>query len=79
MGGGATEGGGGMITWLRCLQEGPSGRRSRGRPRTRWRDYISGLAWEHLRIALEELVDVAEESHVWASWLKLLPHDPALD
>ncbi|KAI3353859.1 hypothetical protein L3Q82_004862 [Scortum barcoo] len=28
----------------------PSGRRPRGRPRTRWRDYICRLSWERLRI-----------------------------
>ena len=33
-----------------------------GRPRTRWRDYISWLAWEHLGVPLEELVEVAGES-----------------
>ncbi|KAK3550660.1 hypothetical protein QTP70_002363 [Hemibagrus guttatus] len=26
----------------------PTGKRPRGRPRTRWRDYVSRLAWEHL-------------------------------
>ncbi|TWW54837.1 hypothetical protein D4764_0216900 [Takifugu flavidus] len=26
----------------------PTGRRPRGRPRTKWRDYISHLAWERL-------------------------------
>ena len=36
-----------------------SGRRSRGRPSTRRRDYISRLAWEHLGVSLEELVEVA--------------------
>uniref|UniRef100_A0A669BJZ3 Reverse transcriptase domain-containing protein n=1 Tax=Oreochromis niloticus TaxID=8128 RepID=A0A669BJZ3_ORENI len=28
----------------------PTGRRPRGRPRTRWRDYISRLAWERLGV-----------------------------
>ena len=37
----------------------PSRRRPRGRPRTHWRDYISRLAWEHLGVSLEELVEVA--------------------
>ncbi|KAI3364033.1 hypothetical protein L3Q82_010863 [Scortum barcoo] len=27
----------------------PTGRRPRGRPRTRWRDYVSQLAWERHR------------------------------
>ncbi|XP_035490334.1 retinol-binding protein 1.1 isoform X2 [Scophthalmus maximus] len=28
----------------------PTGRRPRGRPKTRWRDYLSRLAWKRLRI-----------------------------
>jgi len=28
----------------------PTGRRPRGRPRTRWRDYVSRLAWERLGV-----------------------------
>ncbi|KAI3375406.1 hypothetical protein L3Q82_021889 [Scortum barcoo] len=28
---------------------------SRGRPRTRWRDYVSRLAWERLGVPPEEL------------------------
>ena len=28
----------------------PIGRRPRGRPRTRWRDYVSRLAWERLGV-----------------------------
>ena len=54
----------------------PSGRRPRGRPRTRWRDYISRLAWERLGIPPEELVEVAGERTVWASLLRLLPPRP---
>ncbi|TWW59881.1 hypothetical protein D4764_06G0014110 [Takifugu flavidus] len=30
------------------LRTCPTGRRPHGRPRTRWRDYISRLAWERL-------------------------------
>ncbi|PWA30791.1 hypothetical protein CCH79_00017406 [Gambusia affinis] len=54
----------------------PTGRRPRGRPRTRWRDYISRLAWERLGIPPEELEEVAGEREVWASLLKLLPQRP---
>jgi len=32
------------------FQARPAGMRPRGRPRTRWRDYISSLAWERLGI-----------------------------
>ncbi|KAK0156607.1 LINE-1 reverse transcriptase [Merluccius polli] len=39
----------------------PTGRRPRGRPRTRWRDYVSRLAWERLGIPQEELDKMAGE------------------
>jgi len=51
----------------------PTGRRSQSRPRTRWRDYISLLAWEHLGIPQEELESVAGERYVWIYLLNLLP------
>uniref|UniRef100_A0A3B5Q8Y2 Reverse transcriptase domain-containing protein n=1 Tax=Xiphophorus maculatus TaxID=8083 RepID=A0A3B5Q8Y2_XIPMA len=56
----------------------PTGRRPRGRPRTRWKDYVSRLAWERLGIPPEELEEVAGEREVWASLLKLLPPRPDL-
>ncbi|KAK0144601.1 putative uncharacterized transposon-derived protein F52C9.6 [Merluccius polli] len=55
------------------LRARPTGRRPRGRLRTRWRDYVSRLAWERLGIPREELDEVAEEREVWASLLRLLP------
>ncbi|TWW73530.1 hypothetical protein D4764_15G0009240 [Takifugu flavidus] len=54
----------------------PSGRRPPGRPRTRWRDYVSRLAWERLGIPPDELEEVAGEREVWASLLRLLPPRP---
>ncbi|KAK0151875.1 putative uncharacterized transposon-derived protein F52C9.6 [Merluccius polli] len=54
----------------------PTGRRPRGRPRTRWRDYVSRLAWERLGIPQEEVDEVAGEREVWASLLRLLPPRP---
>ena len=59
------------------FQARPSGQRPRGRPRTRWRDYVSRLAWERLGVPLEELEEVAGEREVWVSLLKLLPRDPS--
>ena len=53
----------------------PTGRSPLERPRTRWRDYVSRLASEHLGILTEELDEVAGEKEVWASLLRLLP-DP---
>ena len=56
----------------------PTGRRPRGRPRTRWRDYVSRLAWERLGVPPEELEEVAGERGVWASLLRLMPPRPDL-
>uniref|UniRef100_A0A672FWM9 Inter-alpha-trypsin inhibitor heavy chain 3 n=1 Tax=Salarias fasciatus TaxID=181472 RepID=A0A672FWM9_SALFA len=50
----------------------PTGRRPRGRPRTRWRDYVSQLVWEHLWILPEELEEVSGDREVWAALLRLL-------
>ncbi|KAI3377612.1 hypothetical protein L3Q82_008771 [Scortum barcoo] len=48
-----------------------------GRPRTRWRDYVSQLAWERLGVPPEELEEVSGVREVWASLLRLLPpRDP---
>ncbi|MEJ4846145.1 hypothetical protein SKA08_15585, partial [Enterococcus faecium] len=51
----------------------PTGRRPRGRPRTRWRDYISRLAWERLGVPPAKLEEVAMEREVWTSLLRLMP------
>ena len=45
----------------------PTGKRPRGGPRTRWRDYVARLAWERLRIPPEELEEVSGEREVWAN------------
>ncbi|KAK3544083.1 hypothetical protein QTP86_001214 [Hemibagrus guttatus] len=54
----------------------PTGKRPRGRPRTRWRDYVSRLAWERLGVPPEELEEVSGEREVWASLFRLLPLRP---
>ena len=46
---------------LEVFRARPTGRRPQGRPRTRWRDDISLLAWECLGIPQEELESVAGE------------------
>uniref|UniRef100_A0A669C5T3 Reverse transcriptase domain-containing protein n=1 Tax=Oreochromis niloticus TaxID=8128 RepID=A0A669C5T3_ORENI len=56
----------------------PTERRARSRPRTRWRDYISRLAWERLGVPPDKLEEVAGEREVWASLLRLLPPRPGL-
>ncbi|CAL8276249.1 unnamed protein product [Arctogadus glacialis] len=68
----------GRLPW-EVFQARPVGRRPRGRPRTRWRDYISTLAWERLGISPSELVNVAREREVWGPLLELLPRDPTPD
>ena len=54
----------------------PTGRRPRGRPRTRWRDYVSRLAWERLGVPPDALEEVCVDREVWAALLKLLPPRP---
>ncbi|KAI3353755.1 hypothetical protein L3Q82_004987 [Scortum barcoo] len=44
------------------FQACPTGRRPQGRPRTRWRDYVSRLAWERLGVPPEELEEVFGEN-----------------
>ncbi|KAK3559185.1 hypothetical protein QTP86_005078 [Hemibagrus guttatus] len=64
----------GQLRWLGHLFRMPPGRlpgevfracptrkRPRGRPRTRWRDYVFRLAWERLGVPPEELEEVARE------------------
>ena len=58
------------------FQARPMGWGPRGRPRTRWRDNIATLAWEHLGIPLSELVNVVREREVWGPLLELLPPQP---
>ncbi|KAK3530887.1 hypothetical protein QTP70_004402 [Hemibagrus guttatus] len=43
------------------FQACPTGKRPQGRPRTRWRDYVSQLAWERLGVPPEELEEVSGE------------------
>ena len=56
----------------------PIGRRPRGRPRTRWRDYID-LNWSCLGIPAEHLSFVAEDRDAWRLQLELLPPRPPKD
>ena len=58
----------------------PIGRRPRGRPRTRWRDYVEDLSWFRLGIIpAEHLSFVAEDRDAWRLQLELLPPRPPED
>ena len=67
------------ITAKQLLFSTPNGRRPRGRPRTRWRDYIEDLGWSRLEIPPEELPPIAEDRDLWKSQLELLPSNPPKD
>lgn len=41
--------------------------------RTRWRDFVSQMAWELLGASPEELVEVTGERLVWVSLSRTLP------
>ena len=56
----------------------PAGRRPRGRPRTRWSDYVAQLAWERLGILPEELEEVSGEREVWVSQAAALTTRPQI-
>ena len=60
----------------KVLEARPTGRRPRGRPRTRWRDYIDSLALERLGILQEEVDDVAWERETWSSLVEMFPPRP---
>ena len=54
-----------------------NGRRSVGRPRTRWTDYIEDLGWNRLGIRPSEMMEVMEDREVWRLNLELLPPQPS--
>jgi len=49
------------------------GNRPSGRPRTRWRDYISDLAWSSLRVEPRDLAEIAVARELFRILLRLLP------
>jgi len=56
-----------------------TGKRPRGRPRTRWSDYISNLAWARRGVERAELSEIAVEPEVFRVLLRLLPLRPSLE
>ena len=51
----------------------PSGKRPRGRPRNRWRNYVEDLVWSRLGIPPVKLPLVAGDWDAWRSQIELLP------
>jgi len=51
----------------------PARKRPRGRPRTRWSDYIADLAWSRLGVEPAELLEIAVDREAFRVLLGLLP------
>ena len=56
----------------------PSGKRPRGRPRPRWSNYISDLAWSRLGVEPAELSEIAVDREVFRVLWVLTPQ-PSLE
>jgi len=54
----------------------PTGKRLRCRPRPRWSDYISDLAWFRLDVEPAELFEIAVDREVFQVLLWMLPIFP---
>ena len=65
-------------TAKKLLCSTPIGLRPRGRPRTRWRDYVD-VSWSRLGIPAEHLSFVVEDRDAWRLQLELLPPRPPKD
>jgi len=50
-----------------------TGKRARGRPRTRWRDYISDVACYHLGVEPAELFEIAVDREMFRLLWLLFP------
>ena len=66
-------------TAKKLLCSTPIGRRPRGRPRIRWRDYVEDHSWSRLGIPAEHLSFVVENRDAWRIQLELLPPRPPKD
>ena len=65
--------------WLpkQALHAKANVRRSVGRPRTRWTDYIEDLGWNRLGLHPSEMMNAIEDREVWRLNLELLPPQPS--
>ena len=60
-----------------ALHAKANGRRSVGRPRTRWTDYVENFGWNRLGLRPSEMMEVMEDREVWRLNLELLPPQPS--
>jgi len=58
------------------LMATPAGKQARG-PKTRWRDYISDLAWSRLGVDRRDLSEIADDREVFRVDLGMLPPRPS--
>ena len=65
-------------TVKKLLCSTPIGRRPRGRPRTRWRDYVEDLSWSRLGFPAEHISFVAKDRGAWRLQLEQLPPPPRI-
>ena len=65
----------GNVTRMSQERTAPIGGRPRGRPRTRWRNYVEDLSWSPLGNPAERLSLVANDRDAWRFQLELLPPD----
>jgi len=50
---------------IQALLAKVKGKRSVGRPRTRWQDYIEYLGWNRLGLQPSEMLEVVADRDVW--------------
>ena len=54
-----------------------NGKRSVGRPTTRWTNHIEDLGWNSLGLHPSEMINVMEDREVWRLNLEQLPQQPS--
>jgi len=66
------------LAWQALLAK-PTGKRSRCRPRPRWSNCISDLAWSHLGVKPAKLSEIAVDREVFQVFLWMLPLQPSVE
>jgi len=57
----------------------PTGKRTRGRPRTRRSEYMSDLAWSRSDVDSEELLDIAVDCEIFQVLLGMISPRPSAE